>query len=136
MSEKNSKNEKLEKSDEEWKSILSPEAYQVLRHHGTERAFTGAYYKNKEDGTYLCAGCGEALFASSTKFDSGTGWPSFYDAAPGKVESTVDKSFGMTRVEVHCAKCGGHLGHLFPDGPQPTGQRYCINSVSLKFEKK
>ncbi len=128
--------EKIEKSEEEWKKSLTPEAYQVLRRHGTERAFTGAYYKLKDPGTYLCGGCGTELFSSDTKFDSGTGWPSFYDAAKGNVEETVDTSHGMMRREVHCARCGGHLGHVFPDGPEPTGMRYCINSVSLNFKKK
>ena len=125
------------KSEEEWNKELSAEEYHVLREKGTERAFTGKYYKNKEDGTYYCAGCGNPLFSSETKYESGTGWPSFYEPISGdKVATETDRSFGMVRTEVHCAKCGGHLGHVFEDGPQPTGLRYCLNSVSLKFEKK
>lgn len=129
--------EKIKKSEEEWKKELTPEQYRILREKGTERAFTGEYWDNHEDGIYLCAGCGEALFDSNTKFESGTGWPSYY--APlneVSVEEQRDLSFGMIRTEVHCAKCGGHLGHLFDDGPNPTGMRYCINSGSLKFKKK
>lgn len=123
------------KSDEDWRAELTPEEYRVLRQQGTERAFTGAYWDAKEEGTYRCAGCGARLFSSDTKFDSGTGWPSFYDvAASDAVETETDSSHGMRRTEVHCAACGGHLGHLFPDGPQPTGRRYCINSISLRFE--
>ncbi len=128
---------KITKTDEEWKLILSKEAFQVLRNHGTERAFSGELNKNYENGKYICAGCENLLFSSETKFDSGTGWPSFY--APlnnNSVETTVDKSFFMTRTEVHCAKCDGHLGHVFTDGPNPTGLRYCMNSVSMKFIKE
>lgn len=128
---------KTEKSDKEWQGCLSPEQYKVMRQHGTERPFTGKYADCKTEGTYICAGCGEALFASDTKFDSGTGWPSYYQAInETAVEETVDNSLGMSRVEVHCRNCGSHLGHVFPDGPQPTGLRYCINSVSLDLKEK
>ena len=128
--------EKLTKSDHEWRQQLSPEEYRVAREHGTERAFSGRYWDSKTPGTYHCIGCGEPLFSSDTKFESGTGWPSFW--APieeGKVETTTDRSHFMTRTEVHCAKCAAHLGHIFPDGPQPTGLRYCLNSASLKLEE-
>jgi peptide-methionine (R)-S-oxide reductase len=122
------------KTDAEWRQTLSPEAYRVLRGHGTERPFTGDLLQQKHGGTYTCAGCGHALFASADKFDSGTGWPSYTrPIATGHVGETVDKTLGMVRTEVHCARCGGHLGHVFPDGPKPTGLRYCINSVSLGF---
>lgn len=130
-------NDKITKSDEEWRKELTPEQYAVLRQKGTERAFTGAYWNTKDKGIYRCAGCGEVLFQSDTKFDSGCGWPSFY--APNSsnvVAETTDNSHSMQRTEVLCLKCGGHLGHVFDDGPQPTGLRYCINSASLKFEKK
>lgn len=123
-------------SEAEWKSRLTPEQYQVLRGHGTERAGTSPLDKEKRTGTFVCAGCGQQLFDSSTKFNSGTGWPSFFKPLDEAVATTTDKSFFMTRVEVHCSKCGGHLGHVFDDGPQPTGQRYCMNGVSLKFEPK
>ncbi len=127
----------LIKPNEEWKKILTPEQYRVLRENGTERAFTGEYWNNHEQGTYYCAACSVPLFASETKFDSGTGWPSFYSPYNDScIAETRDTSFGMIRVEVHCAKCGGHLGHVFDDGPKPTGLRYCINSISMKFEKK
>ena len=126
--------EQVVKSEQEWREQLSPEQYQVLRQKGTERAFTGRYYDVKDDGTYVCGGCGQVLFTSGTKFDSGCGWPSFYDAVPGTVEMHEDNSFGMRRTEVTCARCGGHLGHVFPDGPHPTGLRYCINSASLGFQ--
>jgi peptide-methionine (R)-S-oxide reductase len=129
--------EKIKKSEEEWRNELTPEQYRILREKGTERAFTGEYWDNHEAGIYLCAGCGEALFDSDTKFDSGTGWPSYYAPLNDQnIEEQRDLSFGMIRTEVHCAKCGGHLGHLFDDGPKPTGMRYCINSGSLKFQKK
>jgi peptide-methionine (R)-S-oxide reductase len=125
-----------EKSEQEWRESLSPEQYHILREKGTERAFTGKYWNHKENGAYACAGCGQELFVSGTKFDSGCGWPSFYDAIPGTIVFTDDNSYGMHRIEVTCAKCGGHLGHVFPDGPEPTGQRYCINSASIDFQKK
>jgi peptide-methionine (R)-S-oxide reductase len=128
--------EKVEKSEEEWKQTLTPEQYHVLRQKGTERAFTGKYWNHHEDGTYTCAACGQELFTSDTKFDSGCGWPSFYDAKDnGTVVFHEDFSHGMHRIEVLCSRCGGHLGHVFNDGPQPTGQRYCINSVSIDFRK-
>lgn len=129
-------NEKPTKTEQEWREELTPEQYRVLRQKGTERAFTGQYWDHHADGSYTCAGCGEELFASGTKFESGCGWPSFYDADPAKVLRHEDRSFGMTRIEVTCAKCGGHLGHVFPDGPKPTGERYCINSASLNFQQK
>lgn len=129
--------EKITKTDAEWKRILSPEAYNVLRKQGTERAYTGKYWNNHEKGTYVCAGCGLELFSSAEKFDSGTGWPSFWQPIRiGVIEEHRDTSLGMVRTEVHCARCGGHQGHVFGDGPKPTGLRYCINSVSLKFVKK
>jgi peptide-methionine (R)-S-oxide reductase len=129
--------EKVKKDEQDWKEALTPEQYHVLREKGTERAFTGKYWNLKDDGTYLCAGCGTELFNSETKFDSGCGWPSFYDGLDKeKIVETVDNAFGMHRVEVTCANCGGHLGHVFPDGPRPTGLRYCINSASLDFKPK
>lgn len=124
----------FEQSDEAWKAQLSDQAYYVLRQQGTERAFTGAYHDQKDAGTYVCAGCGLVLFRSETKFDSGTGWPSFYQPeGSNHVGETQDNRHGMRRTEVHCNRCNGHLGHVFPDGPRPTGLRYCINSVSLHF---
>jgi peptide-methionine (R)-S-oxide reductase len=130
-------NDKSIKTDEEWKKELTPEQYAVLRQKGTERAFTGAYWNTKDKGVYHCAGCGEVLFESDTKFDSGCGWPSFYaPAGSNTVAEAADKSHFMQRTEVLCSKCGGHLGHVFDDGPKPTGLRYCINSASLKFEEK
>jgi peptide-methionine (R)-S-oxide reductase len=127
--------ETVEKTEGEWKAELTPEQYKVLRGKGTERPFTGKFVNNHDDGTYRCAGCGAVLFDSNTKFESGSGWPSFTSPAVAEaVDLHRDKSFGMVRTEVTCRKCGGHLGHVFPDGPGPTGQRYCINSVSLDFE--
>jgi peptide-methionine (R)-S-oxide reductase len=129
--------EKIQKSDAEWKKELTPEQYEVCRMKGTERAFTGEYYKTKEPGVYKCIACGNELFDSETKFDSGTGWPSFYQPITREnVETEDDASYGMHRTEVTCSKCGAHLGHVFPDGPRPTGLRYCINSVSLKLDPK
>jgi peptide-methionine (R)-S-oxide reductase len=129
--------QRIEKSDEQWRRDLTPEQYEVLRRQGTERAFTGKYVYNKESGMYRCAGCGADLFSSDTKFDSGTGWPSFYEPAIAEnIETHDDTSHGMVRTEVRCRRCGGHLGHVFPDGPNPTGLRYCINSCALDFEKK
>jgi peptide-methionine (R)-S-oxide reductase len=126
--------EKINKTEDEWKAELNTQTFQVLRKHGTERAFSGEYNDHHDDGTYVCAGCGNALFDSRTKFNSGTGWPSFYEPIKvDAVETTTDTKFFMTRTEVHCAKCDGHLGHVFTDGPNPTGLRYCMNSVSLKF---
>jgi peptide-methionine (R)-S-oxide reductase len=128
---------KVQKSEEQWRQELDPQSYNVLREKGTERAFTGEFWDTKEAGTYVCKGCGEELFTSDTKFDSGCGWPSFYESVnKSKVEEHEDTSFGMRRIEVTCANCGGHLGHVFPDGPKPTGLRYCINSASLGFRKK
>lgn len=127
---------KVLKSDEEWKEILPPERYQVLRGKGTERPFTGELLNNKEKGVYKCAGCGQELFSSDTKFDSGSGWPSFFSPlSEGKVEEKQDRSLFTVRTEVICSKCGGHLGHVFDDGPRPTGLRYCVNSASLDFEQ-
>ncbi|HVJ08850.1 MAG TPA: peptide-methionine (R)-S-oxide reductase MsrB [Acidisarcina sp.] len=127
---------RIQKTEEEWRRDLTPEQYDILRQKGTEPAFSGALYHNHADGTYHCAGCGAELFKSDTKFESGSGWPSFFlPAHSTAVETHEDLSHGMRRVEVTCAQCGGHLGHLFPDGPKPTGQRYCINSASLKFEE-
>ncbi len=129
--------EKIHKSEEEWKRELTPEQYHILREKGTERAFTGEYAHVKEDGVYRCAACGQELFDSDTKFESGSGWPSFYQpAAPDSVEVHDDTSYGMRRTEVVCARCESHLGHVFPDGPRPTGLRFCINSASLKLEPK
>jgi peptide-methionine (R)-S-oxide reductase len=124
----------MQKPDEEWRKTLTPEQYQVLREHGTERAGTSPLNVEKRDGMFYCVGCGAPLFSSDTKYESGSGWPSFFRPLPGAVETTVDESYGMSRTEVHCAKCGGHLGHLFPDGPMPTNERYCMNGVALKFE--
>ena len=127
--------DKLELNEQQWREKLTPEQYHILREAGTERAFTGKYEKNKAAGEYRCAGCGQPLFASETKYDSGSGWPSFYQPMEHEaVAEHRDMSHGMVRVEVRCAKCEGHLGHVFPDGPNPTGLRYCINSASLDFE--
>ena len=124
------------KTDEEWRRELTAEQYRVLRQHGTERAFTGALWNDHEPGRYLCAGCGAELFRAEDKFESGTGWPSFTRPAPTRAVATErDTTYGMERVEVHCRRCGGHLGHVFQDGPKPTGERYCINSASLKKER-
>lgn len=128
---------KVKKSDSEWQAELSPEQYRILREKGTERAFTGAYTNEKQPGVYLCAGCGHALFDAQTKYDSGSGWPSFWQPVEASaVAEHRDTAHGMTRVEVVCSACGGHLGHVFPDGPRPTGLRYCINSASLKLRPK
>jgi peptide-methionine (R)-S-oxide reductase len=126
----------VQKSDEEWRRELDPLQYQVLRKHSTERAGTSPLNFEKRTGLFHCAGCGAPLFDSSTKYESGTGWPSFWQPLPDAIGTSTDRSFFMTRTEVHCAKCGGHLGHAFPDGPQPTGQRYCMNGAALKFEEK
>jgi peptide-methionine (R)-S-oxide reductase len=121
-------------SDEDWRKRLTPEQYHVMREHGTERPGSCALLHEKRAGVFTCAGCDQELFASKLKFESGTGWPSFNDPVPGSVESETDRSYGMTRTEVHCATCGSHLGHVFPDGPPPTGLRYCINGVALNFK--
>ena len=128
---------KIGRSDEEWKKILTPEEFRVLREKGTEQSFAGKFVNHKKKGTYVCAGCGEELFYSDTKFDSGTGWPSFWAPVSGEsVEMKPDNSLGRRRTEVLCSRCGGHLGHVFNDGPKPTGQRFCINSVALHFKEQ
>ena len=125
---------KVTKTDEEWRKTLTDEQYRILRKKGTERAFSGDYWNTKMPGAYVCAGCGQELFSSEHKFDSGTGWPSYYQPAmPDHVTTESDRTFGMKRTEVLCSRCGGHLGHVFPDGPEPTGERYCINSAALRF---
>lgn len=125
---------KTEKTDAEWQAELTPSQYQVLRQHGTEPRGSSPLNKEKREGRFVCAGCGQPLFSSDTKYESGTGWPSFFEPVENSVETTTDGSYGMTRTEVHCASCGGHLGHVFPDGPQPTGLRYCMNGVAMKFD--
>ncbi len=130
-------NMSIEKTPEEWKKILSPEQYYVLREKGTERPFSGKFYMHKDNGVYVCAGCGNELFTANMKFDSHCGWPSFdKEIAGGKIKTQIDLSHGMVRTEIMCAKCGGHLGHLFNDGPTATGMRYCVNSLSLEFKKE
>jgi peptide-methionine (R)-S-oxide reductase len=124
----------VQKTDEEWKRSLTPEQFQVLREHGTEPRGASPLNREKREGTFKCGGCGQALFSSDTKYESGTGWPSFYRPIEGAIGTTTDSSYGMKRVEVHCSQCGGHLGHVFPDGPAPTGERYCMNGVALRFE--
>ncbi len=127
---------KVQKSDAEWRAELTPEEYEVLREKGTERPFSGEYDQTFETGTYRCAGCGAELFSSEAKYDSGCGWPAFYAAAGDAIDEESDTTHGMVRTEVMCASCGGHLGHVFPDGPAPTGTRYCINSVALRLEEE
>jgi len=124
----------IPKTEEQWRLKLTPEQFHVLRQHGTERAWTSALNDEHRTGVFNCAGCGQPLFTSDTKFDSGTGWPSFFIPIAGAVETSTDRKFGMVRTEVHCSRCKGHLGHVFEDGPAPTGQRYCMNGVSLAFE--
>jgi len=126
----------VQHSDAEWRELLTPEQYRVLRQHGTERAGTSPLNAEKRPGVFVCAGCGNPLYPSDTKFESGTGWPSFYDPLPGGIGTSEDRSFFMTRTEVHCARCGGHLGHVFEDGPPPTGLRYCLNSAALTLKPK
>ena len=126
----------VQKKDEDWRQTLTPEQFHVLREHGTERPGTSPLNAEKRRGTFACAGCGQPLFSADAKFESGTGWPSFFAPLEGAVETKSDRSLFMTRTEVHCAKCGGHLGHVFPDGPRPTGERYCMNGVALAFEPK
>jgi peptide-methionine (R)-S-oxide reductase len=136
MSDKAASDFPMAKTDEEWRKTLDPEQYRVLRQHGTERAGTSPLNHEKREGLFTCAGCGAPLFDSQTKYESGSGWPSFYAPRDDAVETATDRSHLMTRTEVHCAKCGGHLGHVFPDGPRPTGQRYCMNGTALCFVEK
>ena len=126
----------VQKTDDQWRDTLSAKQYKVLREHGTERAFTSPLNNEKRQGTFACAGCGQLLFSSDTKYESGTGWPSFYKPLEGAIGTTIDRSLLVVRTEVHCARCGGHLGHVVPDGPPPTGLRYCMNGVAMKFEPK
>jgi peptide-methionine (R)-S-oxide reductase len=133
---KNTETFPVQKSDEEWRKQLDPMQFQVLRKHATERAGTSPLNYEKRTGLFHCAGCGAPLFASDTKYESGTGWPSFWQPLPDAIATTTDRSFFMTRTEVHCARCGGHLGHVFPDGPAPTGQRYCMNGAAMTFEQR
>ncbi|MBM3647681.1 MAG: peptide-methionine (R)-S-oxide reductase MsrB [Alphaproteobacteria bacterium] len=126
----------IQKTDTEWQQSLDPLQHHVLRKHGTERPFTSPLNAEKRAGTFVCAGCGHPLFDSAAKYESGTGWPSFWQPMDDAVGTSTDRSFFMTRTEVHCSRCGGHLGHVFPDGPQPTGQRYCMNGAALKFDEK
>ena len=123
----------VEKTEAAWRAQLSADQYRILRGHGTERAFSSPLNNEKRAGTFVCAGCGQPLFSSTTKYDSGTGWPSFWEPLPGAIGTSLDRSLFMVRTEVHCARCGGHLGHVFPDGPKPTGQRYCMNGVAMRF---
>jgi peptide-methionine (R)-S-oxide reductase len=126
--------DRVDKSDAEWMQQLTPEQFHVLREHGTEPRGTSPLNKEKRQGTFVCGACGQPLFTSETKYESGTGWPSFYKPIDDAIGTTTDTSYGMRRVEVHCSRCGGHLGHVFPDGPKPTGERYCMNGVAMKFE--
>jgi peptide-methionine (R)-S-oxide reductase len=126
--------DRVDKSDAEWMQQLTPEQFHVLREHGTEPRGTSPLNKEKRQGTFVCGACGQPLFTSETKYESGTGWPSFYKPIDDAIGTTTDTSYGMRRVEVHCSRCGGHLGHVFPDGPAPTGERYCMNGVAMKFE--
>jgi peptide-methionine (R)-S-oxide reductase len=126
----------VQKTDDQWRDALSPEQYNVLRQQGTERAFSSPLNDEKRQGTFLCAGCGQRLFRSDTKYESGTGWPSFYQPLDQAVGTSIDRSWFTVRIAVHCARCGGHLGHVFSDGPPPTGERYCMNGVAMKFEPK
>ncbi|MDQ3395575.1 MAG: peptide-methionine (R)-S-oxide reductase MsrB [Bacteroidota bacterium] len=137
QTDRKTQNFEVQKSEKEWKKDLTEQQFNVLRQHETERAFSGEYNDHHKEGIYICAGCGNELFSSKTKFESGTGWPSFYaPLSEGQIGKETDNKFGMKRTEVHCARCGGHLGHVFEDGPKPTGLRYCLNSAALSFEEK